>query len=845
MKILLQAILLLTSISCSRMGDAGVEALLSLGLLGARQTATIDGTFYGIYNANVKAVALGTDGKCNPLSSGNGDTVTSGKGEFSINYKRFSESGGSVCLMAYPKEDGTSRFFAVDQQREITWSGQDKFQILVLPEPSTTKRSEFSVVSTPFNRMAIRRLERLALGNSDPSKTGEYLKTANRQIVSQFGLSRGLSKETRASSIELATPELTSIKVDFTNPSNPETLKFIIMIGGLHKLAIPEKPETYEEVVSVVSEYLSSGTGSSVSESGKPLLLPKDKIENGGTGKPLSEGNSLSSQVSAAVNSFLIDKAAELGIPASSIAEIAAQIVVQDKPSFGPTAPPSQEKFSPPTVTYTQSSFTYSIFDKFSIIPNYKDASIFTLKTGPSEPVFPAGLSLNSTTGEITWEPTNTIIATYTEARKFDFKIVASGKGGDTTTPISIELVPKATINIVSNNNCTGTSCRFNKGSLYIKLQTTGVSTISGSGSLPPGVTFNASTREISGATPGTCSSCSYSINATDKLGGKTSLTITFVETPTFTLPFGIYRFIEGENLNLQISDIRATNTFSISTSPTNNSITISNSGTITGIPATTIDNTITIDVTANGNGGNTLKQTFKIIKSPGAPVCKIGADTKTSIQITQFAAIPTVKCETAFYTGDNNQKIQFNATNWTYTNLPKGLTAVNSSTSLTITGTPQDVDTTYTMQVKYTTLSGESQTLTIPVTVSPVTLSLSCSYPNSSGTLLTYYYTDIPTINCIASTAGSTMINWNLKYGGVSKNINSSQWNSSFIPLFTNFEGSASSNGQTLNIKMTGASPATDCILNYDIQYTDGSNTLRTVNSGDFTYKIESKLKP
>lgn len=841
MKILLQAFLLLTSISCSRIGDAGVDALLSLGLLGARQTATIDGTFYGIYNANVKAVALGSDGKCNPLSSGNGETVTSGKGEFSINYKRFSESGGSVCLMAYPKEDGTSRFFAVDQQKEITWSGQDKFQILVLPEPSTTKRSEFSVVSTPFNRMAIRRLERLALGNSDPSKTGEYLKTANRQIVSQFGLSRGLSKEVRASSVELAIPELTSIKVDFSNPSNPETLKFIIMIGGLHKLAIPEKPETYEEVVSVVSEYLSSGTGSSVSESGKPLLLPKDKVENGGTGKPLSEGNSLSSQVSAGVNSFLIDKAAELGIPASSIAEIAAQIVVQDKPSFGPTAPPSQEKFSPPTVTYTQSSFTYSIFDKFSIIPDYKDASIFTLKSGASEPVFPPGMSINSTTGEITWMPTNTIIARYTEARKFDFKIIASGKGGDTTTPISIELVPKATINIVSNNNCSGTSCKFNKGSLYIKLQTTGVSTISGSGSLPPGVTFNASSREISGATPGTCSNCSYTVEATDKLGGKTSLTITFVETPTFSLPAD-YRFVEGENLKLQISDIRATNSFSITTSPVNNSILISNSGEITGIPATTINNTIIIDVTANGNGGNILKQTFKVIKSPGAPVCKIGADTKTSIQITQFASIPTIKCDTAFYTGDNNQKIQFNATNWTYTNLPKGLTAVNSSTSLTITGTPQDVDKTYSMQVSYTTLSGDSQVLTIPITLSPVALSLSCSYPGSTSPNFIYYIGDSAPITCTANPAGATMINWNLKYNSVTKSIGNSQWNNTYIPLFTNYTGSVSVNGQTLNLKINGVSAATNCILNYDIQYTDGSGTLRTINSGDFTFKIESK---
>jgi hypothetical protein len=842
MKILLQAILILTSISCSKVGDAGVEALLSLGLLGTRQTATIDGTFYGIYNANVKAVALGTDGKCKPLSSGNGEAITSGKGEFSINYKRFSESGGSVCIMAYPKEDGTSRFFAVDQQREITWSGQDKFQILVLPEPSTTKRSEFSVVSTPFNRMAIRRLERLALGNSDPSKTGEYLKTANRQIVSQFGLSRGLSKSARASSVELATPELTSLKIDFSDTSNPETLKFIIMIGGLHKLAIPEKPETYEEVVSVVSEYLSSGTGSSVSESGKPLLLPKDKVENGGTGKPLSPGNSLSTQVSAAVNSFLIDKAAELGIPASSIAEIAAQIVVQDKPPFGPTAPPSQEKFSPPTVTYTQSSYTYSIFDKFSIIPDYKDASIFILKSGASEPVFPAGMTLNSTTGEITWVPTDAIIATYKEARKFDFKIIASGKGGETTTPISIELVPKATINIVSNNNCSGTSCKYNKGSLYIKLQTTGVSTISGSGSLPSGVTFNASTREISGATPGTCSNCSYTVEATDKLGGKTSLTITFVETPTFTLPYATYRFVEGDNLNLQISDIRATNSFSINTYPTNNSILISNLGVISGIPATTIDNTITIDVTANGNGGNTLKQTFKVIKSPGAPICKIGTDTKTSIQITQFASIPTIKCETAFYTGDNNQKIQFNATNWTYTNLPKGLTVVNSATNITISGTPQDVDKTYSMQVSYTTLSGDSQVLTIPITLSPVSLSLSCSYPGSTSPNLIYYIGDSVPIICTANPGGATMTNWNLRYNSITKSIGNSQWNNTYISLFSSYTGSVSSNGQTLNIKIGSTSAATDCILNYDIQYTDGSGTLRTINSGDSTFKIESR---
>ncbi len=847
MKIILQTILLLlTTISCSRIGDGSVETLLSLGLFGFRQTATIDGTFFGIYNANVKAVALGSDGKCKSLSTGDGDTVTSSKGEFSISYKRFSEAGGNVCIMAFPKEDGTSRFFAVDQQKEINWTGQDKFQILVLPEPSTTKRSEFSVVSTPFNRMAVRRLERLASGNSDPSKTGEYLKTANRQIVSQFGLSRGLSKNSKASSIELATPELTSLKIDFSNPSDPETLKFIVMIGGLHKLAIPEKPETYEDVVSTVSEYLSSGTGSSVSEDGKPLLLPKDKTENGGSGKPLSEGNSLSTQVAAAVNTFLIEKAADLGIPASAIAQIAAQIVVQDKPPFGPTAPPSQEKLNPPTVSYNQTSVTYSIFESFSLIPNYRDASFFTLKTGASEPVFPPGMSINSTTGEITWNPTDAIIATYTEAKKFDFKIVASGKGGDTTTPLSIELVPKATINILSNNNCIGTTCKYSTGSLYIKLQTTGTTSLSGSGTLPSGVTFDSTTREIRGTSPGTCSNCSYTVEATDKIGGKTSLTITFLETPTFTLPHATYRYVEGENIGLQISNIRATNSFTMTTTPLNNSLTISNSGLISGIPGVTDKNVINVKVTALGNSGTILEQSFKLEKSPGAPICRIGAVVPSSIQMTQFATVPTITCSTASYT-EGSTLIPFNALNstWIVSNLPNGLTTKKTATSLEISGIPKDETGSYSVRISYNTLSGESQILTIPFNIASVSLSLSCTYPGYTNSTLIYYTQDANSISCMANSSGAPIVAWNFIYNNsIPKIISNTQWNNSYVTLFSSvgLSGNFSTSGSTLNLKMTGISPATDLILNYDIQFTDGQGILRTVKSGDFLYRIESR---
>ena len=48
--------------------------------------------------------------------------------------------------------------------------------------------------------------------------------------------------------------------------------------------------------------------------------------------------------------------------------------------------------------------------------------------------------------------------------------------------------------------------------------------------------------------------------------------------------------------------------------------------------------------------------------------------------------------------------------------------------------------------------------------------------------------------------------------------------------------------NGQTLNLKISSASAAQNFILNFDIQYTDGSGTQKTINSGDFTIRIESK---
>jgi hypothetical protein len=288
MKKLLLIILFFT-VSCAKFNDS-METIGLLSLLDYRQNVNITGTFMGIYNANVKVAKLNADGKCdqNEITVGN----TNGKGKFDVSFVRYDTE--MVCIKSTPKLDGTSRFLALDTNKELTWIGDEKFNIIILPQPSNTKRSSFNSIGSPFNRMAMRRIERLSRDNTDPSKIKDLVKSANRQIVSQFGLNKSIGRSLsiqKISSVEMAIPDLNDIVFDTEDLNDANNLKFNIMIGGLHKMAIPEKPDTYNDVVKVVAEYISSGNGSSSGEDGQPLLLPRDRKENGGSGLPLSANN--------------------------------------------------------------------------------------------------------------------------------------------------------------------------------------------------------------------------------------------------------------------------------------------------------------------------------------------------------------------------------------------------------------------------------------------------------------------------------------------------------------------------------------------------------------------------
>ena len=459
--LLFAIILLFNLISCSQSLVTSSESLSLFALLNYRQNVTIGGTFFGNYNADVRTVALSTDGKCDTTASGLGSGVSDATGGFKVSYPRVSPSGGYVCVIATPKADGTSRFYAVDQQKEFAWTGT-AYSILVLPEPSTATRSQFNVVSTMFNRMATQKLEKLADGNKDITRAGTLLKSANKQIVSQFGLSRGLSKnvnssnltmnevfnrilysEPRASSIESATPDLNDIVIDFTKKDDPVTLKFTVIIGGIQSLADPNDPGSYDKVVGLISNVIASGNSTS------SVVFPG--------GATLSAGGSFGALVSSKVQTFVQSQGAALGLSQTEINNIkveAAQIATTiDKPpvSATPVTIPVVEK-----PLYSLTTNVYKAGESIAINPQIIGGTSFQVTevcTTTCQAVGTSGVNtsfiqISSATGAIT----GTVPADLPGDITFQLRITASRYSASTTGTVNISLRGKPVLTYSGGN---------------------------------------------------------------------------------------------------------------------------------------------------------------------------------------------------------------------------------------------------------------------------------------------------------------------------------------------------------------------------------------------------------
>jgi hypothetical protein len=519
-------------VSCGQ-AITSTDSLGLLALLDYRYKVSIGGTFFGNFNADVKTVPLSADGKCDRTLSGLGTATTDDSGVFKVTYSRTSQSGGYVCVISSPKADGTSRFFAVDRQQSFPWTG-DAYNIMILPEPNTTARSQFNVVSTMFNRMATQKLEKLAEGNKDLTRAGTLLKTSNKQIVSQFGLSRGISKsltkttlqdalqrvlysEQRASSIEAAIPDLNDIPIDFSKKDNPVTLKFTVIIGGIQSLADPNDPSSYDKVVSIISKVVASGNKS------EAIVFPG--------GATLSAGGSFGALVSSKVQSFVQSQGAALGLSATEINNIKEEAVqlaaAIDNPPIGSAT------IDKPL--YAVETNTYKIGDKITINPQVAGASGFQITEVCIVTCQPIGTStsnfiqISSTTGVIT----GTVPTDIPGDASFQLRISATRSGASTTGVVNLTFRGKPNLSYTGAylaNSGTFDSPVITIGPLPVGYEFSFTPTVIGANSTFTSsgfptekcITFSAVTGKISGNFSCITSETSSQVTVTNDIGSKT-----------------------------------------------------------------------------------------------------------------------------------------------------------------------------------------------------------------------------------------------------------------------------------------------------------------------------------
>ncbi len=350
----------------------------------------------------------------------------------------------------------------------------------------------------------------------------------------------------------------------------------------------------------------------------------------------------------------------------------------------------------PPVISYTPSTNTYTVGTAITALTP-------TNTGGPAasyaiSPALSAGLSFNTTTGVISGTPTIIVtVVTYT--------ITATNAGGTGSTTVNITVYPAPPV--ISYTPSTNI---YTVGSAITTLtpaNTGGASTDWVIGpSLPPGLSFNATTGAISGTPLSTSPVTTYTISA-DNAGGLSTTTITLScvnPTPpviSYTPSTNTY------TVGTAITSLTPTNTGAAATSwsigttlPAGLSFDTTTgiiSGTPTAVSATT---TYTITATNAAGSGNT---TVTLTVNPQGP--SISYTPSTNI----YNVGSTITSLTPINTGGTPSSYSIN------TALPAGLSF--STTTGIISGTPTAISAVTTYTITATNVTGSANT-TVTISV-------------------------------------------------------------------------------------------------------------------------------
>jgi hypothetical protein len=387
--------LLLITFNCKEKLTQDAQSILTnLTLLQYRNNkVTISGSAVKgiVKTAKVNISLLQSNGVCSPTPFVT--TTTDSKGFYTVD---FVKTNSVLCISIIPETSNRTSVFDEKSNQDIPVLTGSKFALTtIIPESKYyTKRNS---VTSPFSRLAARRIQFLAGKETNPDLEKIYRK-ASKEIVIRFGLNNGLGTstvgirnfETKNTALSDSNyPDLDDIIVELEKPNSPISKKFISILVGFSQLASKFKSgavlsiEDIDAIIDAFAIDFEDGIFDGKDATGKQITI-------GPSNTPLGS-NSITSTLFPAIQEY-IQQGGKLGVgngisTTSSLAEI-SQI------SFNDTTPIISSLDTTITgISYPSSSVALAINQPASLSPIPVGA---TPTSCTSSPNLPTGLTLNS-----------------------------------------------------------------------------------------------------------------------------------------------------------------------------------------------------------------------------------------------------------------------------------------------------------------------------------------------------------------------------------------------------------------------------------------------------------------
>ncbi|MCZ8154963.1 MAG: Ig domain-containing protein [Leptospira sp.] len=114
------------------------------------------------------------------------ETTTDEEGNYAVRYPK---DGKPVCVLVTPSANGRTVMFDETLKGDIAWTENNFYLDSIVQEPSGPTQK--GVVSSPFSRMAARVFAK-TMEKADPSFANAVANASSRQVVAMFGLNTGL-----------------------------------------------------------------------------------------------------------------------------------------------------------------------------------------------------------------------------------------------------------------------------------------------------------------------------------------------------------------------------------------------------------------------------------------------------------------------------------------------------------------------------------------------------------------------------------------------------------------------------------------------------------------------------